>query len=48
MRSGCQWRLLPHDFPRDGPPSTTISDNGVSTAPGRASTEPSENAYAST
>src|SRR5215217_5045251 len=24
LKSGCQWRLLPHDFPRDGPPSTTI------------------------
>src|SRR5215208_4548570 len=23
LKSGCQWRLLPHDFPRDGPPSTT-------------------------
>src|SRR5918994_2778188 len=30
LRSGCQWRLLPHDFPTDGPPSTTTSENGVS------------------
>src|ERR671911_668081 len=44
LKSGCQWRLLPHDFPRDGPPSTTISDNGVSTAPGSASIKPYENA----
>jgi hypothetical protein len=29
LRSGCQWRLLPHDFPRDGPPSTITSDNGA-------------------
>jgi transposase len=44
LKSGCQWRLLPHDFPRDGPPSTTISDDGLSTTPGRGSTELSENA----
>src|SRR5215207_2681227 len=36
LKSGCQWRLLPHDFPA-GPPSTIISDNGVSTALGRGS-----------
>ena len=29
FRSGCQWRLLPHDFPRGGPPSTTTSENGA-------------------
>jgi transposase len=30
LRSGCQWRLLPHDFPRgDGPPSTITSDYGA-------------------
>jgi putative transposase len=44
LKSGCQWRLLPHDLPRDGPPSITISDNGVSTAPGSASIKPYENA----
>jgi putative transposase len=29
LKSGCQWRLLPHDFPRDGPPFTGTSGNGV-------------------
>src|SRR5215217_1924243 len=29
LKSGCQWRMLPHDFPRDGPPSTTTSENGA-------------------
>ncbi|HZC02333.1 MAG TPA: transposase [Gammaproteobacteria bacterium] len=41
LKSGCQWRLLPHDFPGDGPPFTGTSGNGVSTAPGRGSTAPS-------
>ena len=45
LKSGCQWRLLPHDFPKDGLPFTGTSENGVWTAPGRASIEPSENAY---
>jgi Putative transposase of IS4/5 family (DUF4096) len=45
LKTGCQWRLLPHDFPKDGQPFTGTSENGVSTAPGRASIEPSENAY---
>src|SRR5918992_2846039 len=27
LKSGCQWRLLPHDFPTDGPPSITTSEN---------------------
>jgi transposase len=44
LKSGCQWRLLPHDFPRDGLPSITISELGVSTAAGRGSTGPYENA----
>ena len=44
LKSGCQWRLLCHDFPRDGPPSTTISDDGVSTLRVRRSTVPSVNA----
>ena len=43
LKSGCQWRLLPQDFPRGGPPFTTTSDNGVSTVPGRGSTGLSEN-----
>jgi hypothetical protein len=38
LKSGCQWRLLPHDFPTDGLPSITISDNGVSTVLGSGST----------
>jgi hypothetical protein len=38
LKSGCQWRLLPHDFPRDGPPATITSENGVSTVPGSGST----------
>jgi transposase len=24
LKSGCQWRLLPHDSPRDGPPSPLL------------------------
>src|SRR5215216_604714 len=44
LKSGYQWRLLPHDFPRDGLPFTTISDNGVSMAPGRGLTGLSANA----
>ena len=43
LKSGCQWRLLPNDFP-GGPPSTTPLGDGVSTAPGRGSTVPSLNA----
>jgi hypothetical protein len=45
LKSGCQWRLLPHDFPRDGLPSTIISENGVSTVLGSGSTGLSESAY---
>ena len=29
VRSGCAWRLLPHDFPTAGKPSTTTSGLGV-------------------
>ncbi len=29
LRSGCQWRLLPHDFPRWPTPFTTTSENGA-------------------
>jgi len=45
LKSGCQWRLLPHEFPRDGLPSTTTSENGLSTGLGRGLTGLSENAY---
>ena len=45
LKSGCQeWRLLPHDFPTDGPPSITTSENGASMVPGSGSTGLSENA----
>jgi transposase len=43
LKSGCAWRLLPHDFPTAGRPSITTSDNGVSTVPGRGSIGPSVN-----
>ena len=29
LRSGCAWRLLPHDLERPGRPSTTTSESGV-------------------
>ena len=29
LKSGCQWRMLPADFP-DGAPATSISGNGAS------------------
>jgi hypothetical protein len=45
LRSGCQWRLLPHDFPTDGQPFSTTTENGAWTALGRVLTEPFENAY---
>jgi putative transposase len=38
LRSGCAWRLLPHDLERPGRASTTTSAYGVSTGPGRSST----------
>jgi hypothetical protein len=47
LKSGCQWRLLPHDFPKDGPPSTIISEPGASTEPGKGSTGLCANAYGS-
>ena len=28
LKSGCQWRMLPKEFP-PGKPSTTISESGV-------------------
>jgi transposase len=44
VRSGCSWRLLPHDFLRDGLPFSCTLGNGVSTAPGRESIGRSANA----
>jgi transposase len=44
LKSGCQWRSLPHDFPRDGPPSTITSERRELTVLGRGSTELSANA----
>jgi hypothetical protein len=29
LKSSSLWRLLPHDFPRDGPPSITTSELGA-------------------
>ena len=44
VRSGCAWRLLPHDFP-PGRPSTTTSASGVWMEPGRGYTPPCVSAY---
>ena len=38
LKSGCQWRLLPHDFPR-WPTVYHYFRNGASMVPGRGSTE---------
>jgi putative transposase len=35
LKSGCAWRLLPHDLDGLGRPSTITSGSGVSTAPGK-------------
>ena len=37
-RTGCQWRLLPHEFPPWGTRSTITTAGGASTEPGRGST----------
>jgi putative transposase len=29
LKSGCAWRLLPHDLEHRGRPSTTTSDSGA-------------------
>src|SRR5215218_2938039 len=44
VRSGCAWRLLPHEFPL-GKPSTTTSEPGAWTAPGSGYTPPCTNGY---
>src|SRR5215204_2801487 len=36
LKSGCAWRLLPHDLEHPGRPSTTISGPGASMAPGKS------------
>ena len=38
VRSGCAWRLLPHDFPPWQRPPTTTLGCGASMVPGRGST----------
>jgi len=35
LKRGCAWRLLPHDFPTAGSPSTTTSVSGVNTLSSR-------------
>ena len=47
LRSGCAWRLLPHDFPTQGRLSTITSELGASTVPGKGCTPPCENTCAS-
>jgi transposase len=44
LKSGCQWRLLPHDFPRWPTVYHYFRKWRIEKAPGRGSTEPSENA----
>jgi transposase len=40
LRSGCAWRLLPHDLERPGRPFTTTSASGAWMEPGRRCTPP--------
>jgi transposase len=40
VRSGCQWRVLPHDFPTAGRPSSTTSACGVWMEHGKGCTPP--------
>jgi transposase len=40
LKSGCAWRLLPHDFPTAGRPSTITSALGAWTEPGKRCTQP--------
>jgi putative transposase len=44
LKSGCQWRLLPHDFPRWPTVYHYFRTWRLEKVPGRVSTEPSENA----
>src|ERR687895_431561 len=39
VRSGCAWRLLPHDLERPGRPSIITFASGASMEPGRSSTQ---------
>jgi putative transposase len=39
LRSGCQWRMLPHDFPRWPTVYHSTSEHGVSMVSGKGSTE---------
>ena len=47
LRSGCAWRLLPHDLERRGRPSIITFASGGSTALGRRSTRLSASAFGS-
>ena len=47
LRSGCAWRLLPHDLEHPGRPSTITSERGGSTALGRGCTPPCASACGS-
>jgi putative transposase len=47
LRSGCQWRLLPHDFPRWPTVYHYFRKWRIEKALGRRSTELSVNAYES-
>src|SRR5215210_7462854 len=40
LKSGCAWRLLPHDLEHPGRPSTTTSASGAWTGRGRGCTQP--------
>jgi transposase len=45
VRGGCAWRLLPHDFPPWGKPSTITFAPGAWMAPGKGCTPPYANEY---
>jgi len=50
LKSGCAWRLLPHDLERLGRPSITTSDDSAWMVAGRGFTPPcaSRSGFAST